>query len=91
MRLLNDLACKTIGHQPIYFQDRITTNGHCSWHKHARCARCDSTDSLEIHTPGVLDLHARFLIGADTLRFSLTEWHRGKRRALYRLFRKRAS
>lgn len=38
MRLLSDLACKTIGHQPVYFQNRITTNGRCSWHKHAHCA-----------------------------------------------------
>jgi len=91
MRLSKRLACKAIGHEPIYYQARVMTNGCWGWHNHERCARCDSSNSLEIHTPGVLDLPSWFSICADALRFSLTGWHRKKRRALLRLFRKRIS
>ena len=84
MRLLNDLTCKTIGHEPIYYQARLTENGTFNWDRYARCARCGCLDSLKIHTPGLLDFRAGFLIAADTLHFTLIEWHRGKRRALYR-------
>ena len=91
MRLLNKLTCQSIGHEPRYFQARMMINGHWGWHKHARCARCDSINSLAIHTPGYLDVSAWLLLGADALRFTIIEWHRGKRRALARFFRKRTS
>jgi hypothetical protein len=91
MRLFKRLACKAIGHEPIYYQARVMTNGRWRWQNRDLCARCDSSDSLEIHTPGVLDFPSWFSICADALRFSLTEWHRRKRRPLLRLFRKRTS
>ncbi len=91
MHLLNRLICKTFGHAHNYYQTRIMICGRCLPHNEARCARCDSANSVEIHTPGLLDFPARILLGAEAPRFSLIEWHRGKRRALRRLFRKRTS
>jgi hypothetical protein len=91
MRLLKRFTCKAIGHEPNYFQARIMKNGCWAWKNYARCARCDCTDSQKLHTPGLLDLPAWFLLSAADLRFSLIEWHRGKRSALRRLFRKRTS
>jgi hypothetical protein len=91
MRLFTSIACKAIGHEPIYYQARVMTNGRWGWKNLDRCARCGSSNSLEIHTPGVLDFPTWFRIGADAIRFSLTEWHREKRCTHVRLFRKRAS
>ena len=90
MRLLNKLTCHAIGHEPRYFQARMI-NGQWCWHKHARCARCGSSNSLVIHTPGYLDVSVWLLLGVDALRFAINEWHRRRRRALARFFRKRAS
>jgi len=89
MRLLNCLLCEALGHEPSYFQAWVKVDGRWGWHNLARCAHCGSANSLEIHTPGFLDLPAWFYLGADALRFSLTEWHRGERRAFLCLFRKR--
>jgi transposase len=91
MRLLNKLTCHAIGHEPRYFQARMMINGRWGWHKHARCARRGSSNSLVIHTPGYLDVSVWLLLGVDALRFAIIEWHRGRRRALARLFRKRTS
>jgi hypothetical protein len=91
MRLLKRFTCKTIGHEPNYFQARFMKNGRRAWKNYARCARCECSDSQKIHTPGLLDLPAWFLLGAADLRFSVIEWHRGKRRSLRRLFRQRTS
>jgi hypothetical protein len=88
MRLLKRFTCKTIGHEPNYFQARFMKDGRWAWKNYARCARCDCSDSQQIHTPGLLDLPAWFLLSAADLRFSLIELHRGKRRSLRRLFRK---
>ena len=91
MRRLKYLICKIIGHEPIYYQAKLKEDGEFYWGRDARCTRCSCPDSVAIHTPGLLDFRAWFVIGADSLRFTLTEWHRGKRRALRRLFRKRTS
>jgi hypothetical protein len=87
MRLLNKLTCHAIGHEPRYFQARMMINGRWDWHKHARCARCDSSNSLAIHTLGYLDVSAWLSLGAYALRFAIIEWHRGKGRDLTRFFR----
>jgi len=91
MRLLKRFTCKTIGHEPNYFQACFMKNGFWAWKKYARCARCDCTDSQKLHTPGLLDLPAWFLLSAADLRLSLIEWHRGKRRSPRRLFRRSTS
>lgn len=91
MLISNRLVCKAVGHEPMYYQARVMTKGHWHWQNYDRCARCDSSDSLEIHTPGILDIPAWFYLGTGAIRFFLIEWHPAKRRALFRFFRKRAS
>jgi hypothetical protein len=88
MQLLNRLTCKLIGHEPLYFQARVMTHGQWRWQKHARCARCDSADSPEIHRPGALDLPAWAHFADDSLRSSSIEWLGRERRRFSRLFRK---
>ena len=91
MRLLNKTTCTAFGHEPLYYQARLTKDCEIIMGKYARSARCDSDNSVKIHTPGLLDFSAWFLLAGTALRFTLTEWHRGKRRTRRRLFRKRTS
>ena len=91
MRLLNRLTCYAVGHEPRYFQVRTMIKARWGRHKHARCARCDSSDSFAIHTSGYLDVFTWPLLRAEALSYDIIEWGRGKRRALARCFRKPTS
>jgi len=78
-----------MGHQPHYFQAQVMKNGQRRRENRTSCSRCGSSDSRQIHTPGLLAFPAWFGLCVDAVRSSLTEGHRRRRRALRRLFRKR--